>query len=222
MRFATLRVGVDQGVRPQLITLLEEPEAHLHPQAQVALHRFIQDLPGQVVVATHSSVLIGEADLEAVRILRSTKEGPLFTSWSVIQLRNSPCFGATYLVPSASCSSHVWLSLWMGRPSESPLPVLLGPLLGRDIAGIGVTILDMEGQTKEWVRKVVDGLDALGGIPWIAFVDNDSDGLDAIDGCLGSNGIPLSASHPQVLVSGKKQLEQLLLGRRVWSLRLRW
>ena len=70
-----LRVGVDQGVRPQLITLLEEPEAHLHPQAQAAMYRFIQDLPGQVVVATHSSVLIGETDLEAVRILRSTKEG---------------------------------------------------------------------------------------------------------------------------------------------------
>ena len=98
-----------------------------------------------------------------------------------------------------------------GAAERITLPVFLSPLLGRDVAGLGITILDMEGQTKEWVRKVVGGLDALGGIPWIVFVDNDSNGQDAIDGCNGSDGIPLSSSHPQVVVSGNKQLEQLLL-----------
>ena len=77
-----------------------------------------------------------------------------------------------------------------GAAERITLPELLDPLVGRDIAGLGVTILDMEGPSKEWVRKVVDGLEALGGIPWIAFVDNDSDGLDAIEGCIGSDGIP--------------------------------
>ena len=206
-----LRVGIDQGVRPQLITLLEEPEAHLHPQAQVALYRFIQDLPGQVVVATHSSVLIGEADLEAVRILRSTKEGTTVHKLERNTAKKLAVFRRYISRPLGELFFARMVVLVDGAAERITLPVLLGPLLGRDIAGVGVTILDMEGQTKEWVRKVVDGLDALGGIPWIAFVDNDSDGLDAIDGCLGSNGIPLSASHPQVLVSGNKQLEQLLL-----------
>ena len=206
-----LRVGVDQGVRPQLITLLEEPESHLHPQAQAAMYRFIQDLPGQVVVATHSSVLIGEVDLEAVRILRSTKEGTTVHKLERDTAKKLSVFRRYISRPLGELFFARMVVLVDGAAERITLPVLLGPLLGRDIAGVGVTILDMEGQSKEWVRKVVDGLDALGGIPWIAFVDNDSDGLDAIDGSLGSDGIPLSDSHPQVVLSGDKQLEQLLL-----------
>ena len=206
-----LRVGVDQGVRPQLITLLEEPEAHLHPQAQASIYRFIQDLPGQVVVATHSSVLIGEADLEAVRILRSTREGTTVHRLERDTARKLAVFRRYISRPLGELFFARMVVLVDGAAERITLPELLGPLLGRDIAGLGVTILDMEGPSKEWVRKVVDGLDALGGIPWIAFVDNDSDGMDAIDGCPGSDGISLSANHPQVVLSGNKQLEQLLL-----------
>ena len=206
-----LRVGVDQGVRPQLITLLEEPEAHLHPQAQAAMYRFIQDLPGQVIVATHSSVLIGEADLEAVRILRSTKEGTNVHKLERDTAKKLAVFRRYISRPLGELFFARMVVLVDGVAERITLPVLLSPLLGRDIAGVGVTILDMEGQNKEWVRKVVDGLGALGGIPWIVFADNDSAGLDAINGCLGSDGIPLSFSHKQVVVSGNKQLEQLLL-----------
>ena len=206
-----LRVGVDQGVRPQLITLLEEPEAHLHPQAQAAMFRFIQELPGQVVVATHSSVLIGEADLQAVRILRSTGEGTTVHKLERATAKKLAVFRRYISRPLGELFFARMVVLVDGAAERITLPVLLSPLLGRDIAGVGVTILDMEGKSKEWVRKVVDALNALGGIPWIAFVDNDCPGLDSIQGCLGSDCIPLSASHPQVVLSGNKQLEQLFL-----------
>ena len=206
-----LRVGVDQGVRPQLITLLEEPEAHLHPQAQAAMYRFIQDLPGQVIVTTHSSVLIGEADLEAVRMLHSTKVGTTVHKLERDTAKKLAVFRRYISRPLGELFFARMVVLVDGAAERITLPVFLSPLLGRDIAGVGVTILDMEGPSKEWVGKVVEALDALGGIPWIAFVDNDSTGLEAIQGSLGSDGISLSASHPQVVISGNKQLEQLLL-----------
>ena len=68
----------------------------------------------------------------------------------------------------------------------------------------------MQGPSKERVSKVIEGLDKLGQIPWIAFVDNDSAELAALEGCVGSDGVPLSESQPQVVTSGQKQLEQLL------------
>ena len=206
-----LRVGADQGVRPQLITLLEEPEAHLHPQAQAAMYGFIQELPGQVVVATHSSVLIGEADLQAIRILRSTSAGTNVHKLERETAKKLAVFRRYISRPLGELFFARMVVLVDGTAERITLPVLLSPLLGRDIAGVGVTLLDMEGQSKGWLSKVVEALDSLGGIPWIAFVDNDTAGLDSISGCLGSDGIPLSPTHPQVVVSGNKQLEQLLL-----------
>ena len=206
-----LRIGVDQGVHPQLVTLLEEPEAHLHPQAQAAMYRFIQELPGQVVVATHSSVLIGAADLQAVRIFRSTSDGTAVHKLEPGTAQKLAVFRRYISRPLGELFFARMVVLVDGAAELISLPALLGPLLGRDVAGLGVTILDMEGQSKEWIRKVVDGLAALGEIPWIVFVDNDSAGLGAIDGCPGADGTPLSASHRQVVVSGRNQLERLFL-----------
>ena len=206
-----LRVGVDQGVRPHVVTLLEEPEAHLHPQAQAAVHQFIRDLPGQVVVATHSNVLIGEVDLQAVRILRTSENGTQIHSLDRGTAQKVAVFRRYISRPLGELFFARLVILVDGAAERITLPVFLRPLLGRDVAGLGVTVLDMQGQSKEWVEKVVSALDELGGIPWIAFVDNDSDGMNAIEGCIGTDGQPLSPDHAQVVMSGKKQLEQLLL-----------
>jgi len=206
-----LRVGVDQGVRPHVVTLLEEPEAHLHPQAQVAVHQFIRELPGQVVVATHSNVLIGEVDLQAVRILRASENGTQVYSLERSTAKKVAVFRRYISRPLGELFFSRLVVLVDGAAERITLPVLLRPLLGRDVAGLGVTVLDMQGQTREWVEKVIDGLYELGEIPWIAFVDNDSDGMNAIEGCTGTDGMPLSQDHDQVVMSGRKQLEQLLL-----------
>ena len=59
--------------------------------------------------------------------------------------------------------------------------------------------------------KVIEALEELGGIPWLGFVDNDSGGLKSNKGCVGADSVPLSEAHPQVVMSGAKRLEQLLI-----------
>lgn len=206
-----LRIGVDQGVRPHLLTLLEEPEAHLHPQAQAAVYRSILDLPGQTVVATHSNVLIGEVDLQAIRLLRTTGEGTSVTTLAREAARKVAVFRRYISRPLGELFFARLVILVDGAAERGTIPILLEPLLGRDVGGLGVTLLDMQGPSTEWLYKVIEGLDELGKIPWIAFVDNDSAGLKAIEGCVGSDGVQLSESHPQVVMSGQKQLEQMLL-----------
>ncbi|MCY4618407.1 MAG: AAA family ATPase [Chloroflexi bacterium] len=206
-----LRIGVDQGIRPHLVTLLEEPEAHLHPQAQAAVHRSIQSLQGQAVVATHSNVLVGEADLHAIRLIRSAGEGTSVSTLTSETARKVAVFRRFISRPLGELFFARLVILVDGAAERATIPVLLDPLLGRDVSGLGVTLLDMQGQSQEWLRKVIAALEELGGIPWVAFVDNDSDGLNSIKGCVGSDGVPLSEAHPQVVMSGKKQLEQLLL-----------
>lgn len=72
------RVGRDgPALRPHPLSLVEEPETHLHPQAQFELTHLLTGMSGQVVVTTHSSHLVTETDPASVRLLRPADEGVL-------------------------------------------------------------------------------------------------------------------------------------------------
>lgn len=62
------RLGKESGMG-EPITMLEEPEAHLHPAATRLLMEVVQRFPGQKVVSTHSGDLIGGLDPRSLRRL---------------------------------------------------------------------------------------------------------------------------------------------------------
>ncbi|MBF0631270.1 MAG: AAA family ATPase [Magnetococcales bacterium] len=53
-----------------MLLALEEPEAHLHPQAQRALFGHIKRMPGQRIISTHSPYFAGQAQLEDFRLFQ--------------------------------------------------------------------------------------------------------------------------------------------------------
>lgn len=67
---ASLQVLEDaqEGVEP--VFAIEEPEAHLHPQAARTLWKRVSSLPGQKVVTTHSPYFVQHVPLENLRIVR--------------------------------------------------------------------------------------------------------------------------------------------------------
>jgi putative ATP-dependent endonuclease of the OLD family len=53
----------DGGDEVHTLLALEEPEAHLHPQAQKALFAQIRDIPGQRMISTHSPYFVAQSRL---------------------------------------------------------------------------------------------------------------------------------------------------------------
>lgn len=57
------------------ILLLEEPEKHLHPHATRMLWTYIQKLPGQKIITTHSPYFIQSVPFRDLRLIKFTTNG---------------------------------------------------------------------------------------------------------------------------------------------------
>lgn len=61
------KLADDNQVAYYPIIAIEEPESHLHPNAQKKLYSQISNIVGQKIIATHSSYIAGSAKLREVR-----------------------------------------------------------------------------------------------------------------------------------------------------------
>jgi putative ATP-dependent endonuclease of OLD family len=205
----SLRVGGDQGLTPHLLTLMEEPEAHLHPQAVVALRAIIEKLPGQQLVTTHSPQLVAEVVPKSVRLVRRSTTGTKILSLPPSTAKKIAQFRRFVERPLGEIFFARLVVFGDGTTERNTLPVLLAPLLGCDPGGMGITFVDTEGMGTPKVSKVIEALDKL-DIPWLVYADNDEAGAQAL-AKIEVDGVPMDFDHVNVVVGGFKQTEQLLV-----------
>ena len=67
---AAQQLAEDEHIGMEPIFAIEEPEAHLHPQAARTLWERISALPGQKLVTTHSPYFVQQVPLRSLRIVR--------------------------------------------------------------------------------------------------------------------------------------------------------
>jgi putative ATP-dependent endonuclease of OLD family len=182
------RLGRDgPEIRPHPVTLVEEPEAHLHPQASLELAALLTALVGQVVASTHSSHLVTAVDPRAIRLLRCD------AATTVVDLGPASADGvATHraLRPSTHASEMEKLKRLVERPfgellfasaivigdgatERAFLPIAIRHALGTKAHG--VCVIDPESMKSDLSRAAIK-FAKLVGIPWILFSDSDGPG----------------------------------------------
>lgn len=176
-----LHADVDKQAEP--IIAVEEPEAHLHPNAVRAAWQLLEGLPGQKIVATHSGDILSEVPLEFLR--RINRQG------STTECRATP---ANLLTPEESrkFNHHVrrnrgellFARTWLLVEGETDVSVLAecADLMEIDFHRIGIRIVECSQAGGPGIFiKVGDAL----GINWHVVADGDDGGQKYADDARG-------------------------------------
>ena len=186
-----------QGVQDSKpIVALEEPEAHLHPNAVRALWKTIADIDGQKLVATHSGDLLSEVDVYSIRRLYR-KGGQVHVGTVPRGLLDERQFQKFDYVVRRTRGELFFARVWILVEGETDVIILSGAarVLGIELEQAAVRIVDYAQSDLSIFIATADSL----GIQWHVFSDSDPAGLKNIKKARDALAGRSEASHVSLL-----------------------
>lgn len=204
-------LAIKQGDHVHSLLALEEPESHLHPQAQRSLFSHIKSIPGQRIVSTHSPYFAGQAKLEELRLF--TKQSGITSATrldlsslnpddirklerNVIESRGDLLFARAVI-------------LFEGDTEEQAFPLWAESYWDATAHELGFNFIGVGGGQGYfpfvWLANSF-------GIPWYIFSDGEEKTINSLKGQMNRAGIDdiSTAKNIQILTNGN-DLEAYLL-----------
>ena len=215
-------LGVDGGeVRPHPVTLIEEPEAHLHPHAVFEVARLLEQGGRQVIATTHSPLLATSVTPASLLLVRHALDGghdivgfgPAEHDEEDDLRTKKPSFYATEMEKLTRLVERPFGELLFasaivigdGATERSFLPPVLREALGA--LAHGVSVIDSAGMNNQVVRAVIKFARHV-DVPLVVFADGDEAGRTRIGRLVDESGLDESREVIWVTDSGSAPSSQ--------------
>lgn len=156
------------------IMAIEEPEAHLHPNAQKKLYNQINEIPGQKIISTHSPYIAACAELKEIRGL--FKKTDLIECGSLDLKKLNADDQRKIKQKVINTRGEIFFSkalvLFEGETEEQALPILAEKYFGNDVLGMGINFIGVGGAGN--YGPFLQFAEAL-CIPWYILSDGEAD-----------------------------------------------
>lgn len=193
--------GTSGAVHPMMA--LEEPETHLHPQAQRAMFRQIRRMPGQRIISTHSPYICSQCEIAHMRHFSKVAEetrvtrigqapggAPLTTEdlrkidRQVMNTRGDMLFARA-------------LVFFEGETEEQALPDFAAAHWSKHPNDLGYSFIGVGGRGNylPFLRMAESFR-----IPWFIFSDGEPDAIASVNNALTAIGQPTIPTNTRVVV----------------------
>jgi len=162
----------ENAIHPMLA--LEEPEAHLHPQAQRALFSQIKEIPGQRIISTHSPYVAGQANIAQFRHFRKQGAETVVTQIDTTDLSQEDLRKIDRMVMNTRGEILYARALvfFEGETEEQALPVFAEKYWNTLPSTLGITFVGVGGKGNylPFLRMAFSF-----NIPWYIFSDGEDE-----------------------------------------------
>ncbi|WP_304519661.1 ATP-dependent nuclease [Clostridium tagluense] len=164
------------------LILVEEPEAHMHPQAQRQLFSDINSMQGQKVITTHSPYILSQIELDKIRYVKKvgaySQTFPLLVDGlSADDIRK---IKRTVMNTRGEILYANAVILAEGETEEQALTVFLREYFDKEPFELGINIIGVGGNNYTPFMRILERLN----IKWYVFSDGEPKPLADLMACL--------------------------------------
>jgi putative ATP-dependent endonuclease of OLD family len=189
---------------------VEEPEAHLHPQAQKSLFSQIGDIPGQRIVSTHSAYFAAQSQLEDLRLLAKSNADTLVSRLDLTKITSDERrkLEREVMATHGDLLFSRALVLFEGETEEQALPIYAENYWGAAVHEKGFSCVGCGGVNYFPFVWLAHNL----GMRWYLLCDGEEKVITSVNGQLKRIGLDTVDKLPNVsVIEGKTDYEGHLL-----------
>ena len=163
----------DEGDVLYPLLALEEPEAHLHPNAQRQVYGQLKQMPGQKIISTHSPYIAPLASLSELRLFYKGKDfteiSDLTSYISELTPKEKHNIESSIMRHRGELFFARLVVLFEGFTEEAALPIFAYHHWGCEAFEKGVALIHCGGGDYKLYLQLLEALH----IPWLVFSDYD-------------------------------------------------